>query len=316
MHPAYSVILFTTASGAGYGLLIFLSLLGAFDVIPISRGLGIAGFAASFALIIVGLLASTLHLGRPERAWRAFSQWPSSWLSREGIAAMVTFMPAGFLALTWIFTPQYDGNGKLLAAAAAAMALLTVFCTGMIYASLPTIRQWHNSLVTPIYLVLSLATGAVLANALLTVWGIEPAWLAQVTAALLAAAAAFKWIYWRSIDTEQRTYTVESATGLGHLGKVRSLEPAHTQPNFVMREMGYTVARAHAVKLRKIVLIAGFAVPALIVLLAGGARPVLLQMILTLVAVGLVTLGVAVERWLFFAEAEHVVTLYYGASRA
>ena len=315
MHPAYSVILFTTASGAGYGLLIVLALLGAFDVIPVSRNLGIVGFAISFGLITIGLLSSTLHLGRPERAWRAFSQWPSSWLSREGVAAVVTFVPAGLLALTWIYTPQYDGNGKLLAAVSAAMALITVFCTGMIYASLPTIRQWHNALVTPIYLVLALATGAVLANTLLTIWGLEPAWLAQVTAASLTVAAAFKWIYWRSIDTEQRTYTVESATGLGHLGKVRPLEPAHTQPNFVMREMGYTVARAHALKLRKIVLFLGFASPALIILIASGASPVV-QIFLTLVATALVMVGVAVERWLFFAEAEHVVTLYYGASRA
>ena len=315
MHPAYSVILFTTASGAGYGLLVILSLLGAFGAIPISRSLGIAGFAISFALITIGLLSSTLHLGRPERAWRAFSQWPSSWLSREGIAAVVTFIPSGLLALTWIFSPQYDGNVTLLATASAAMALITVYCTGMIYASLPTIRQWHNTLVIPIYLVLALATGAVIANALLTAWELEPLWLAKFSAALLTAAAALKWVYWRSIDTEQRTYTVESATGLGKFGKVRTLEPAHTQPNFVMREMGYTVAREHALKLRKITLLLGFAAPALIILLASGTSPIG-HTILSLLAAGLVMLGVAVERWLFFAEAEHVVTLFYGSHRA
>ena len=315
MHPAYSVILFTTASGAGYGLLVILSLLGAFGAIPISRSLGIAGFAISFALITIGLLSSTLHLGRPERAWRAFSQWPSSWLSREGIAAVVTFIPSGLLALTWIFSPQYDGNGMLLATASAAMALITVYCTGMIYASLPTIRQWHNTLVTPIYLVLALATGAVIANALLTAWELEPLWLAKFSAALLTAAAALKWVYWRSIDTEQRTYTVESATGLGKFGKVRTLEPAHTQPNFVMREMGYTVARSNALKLRKIALVLGFAAPALVILLASATSPIS-HTILSLLAAGLVMLGVAVERWLFFAEAEHVSMLYYGREAA
>jgi DMSO reductase anchor subunit len=29
-----------------------------------------------------------------------------------------------------------------------------------------------------------------------------------------------------------------------------------------------------------------------------------------------VILGVLIERWLFFAEAKHTVTLYYGQSRA
>ncbi|HUZ72086.1 MAG TPA: hypothetical protein VMU87_03810 [Stellaceae bacterium] len=36
----------------------------------------------------------------------------------------------------------------------------------------------------------------------------------------------------------------------------------------------------------------------------------------TAVAAVLATLGVGIERWLFFAEAKHMVTLYYGATRA
>ena len=131
----------------------------------------------------------------------------------------------------------------------------------------------------------------------------------------MAASAALKWIYWRSIDTEQRTYSIESATGLGKFGKVRSLEPAHTQPNFVMREMGYSVARAHALKLRKIALLIGFAAPALIILLAPGTSPIG-QIFLSILAASLAMLGVVVERWLFFAEAQHVVTLFYGSDRA
>ena len=90
MHPAYSVILFTTASGAGYGLLVWLCLCGLFGLVPTERWLGIAGFGLAFALITAGLLSSTAHLGRPERAWRAFSQWRTSWLSREGVMAVAT----------------------------------------------------------------------------------------------------------------------------------------------------------------------------------------------------------------------------------
>lgn len=314
MHPAYSVILFTTASGAGYGLLIWLALLGAFDAIPISWGIGLAGFAISLAMISIGLLSSTLHLGRPERAWRAMSQWRSSWLSREGVIAVATYVPAGLLALLWIFTLQLDNNGKLLAGVTAVMALLTVYCTGMIYASLRTIRQWHNTLVTPIYLALALATGAVWTNAVLVVAEAQPSWLPLLTAILLVIAAVFKYVYWRTIDAESRTYTVEAATGLGAFGKVRALEPAHTQPNFVMREMGYKVARSHAMKLRKLVALFAFAIPAALVLLPF-THPAL-RTAAALLAVGIVMLGVAIERWLFFAEAEHVVTLYYGADRA
>ena len=93
MHPAYSVILFTTASGAGYGLLALLGLVG-FNHGPASSLIfGLTAMVIALGLITIGLLSSTFHLGHPERAWRAFSQWRSSWLSREGVAAVLTYLP-------------------------------------------------------------------------------------------------------------------------------------------------------------------------------------------------------------------------------
>jgi DMSO reductase anchor subunit len=169
-------------------------------------------------------------------------------------------------------------------------------------------------MVTPIYLILALATGAVWADSLLTIFEARPSWLPMVTAACLVFAAIMKLIYWRNIDTEKRTYTIESATGLGRIGKVRPLEPAHTQPNFVMREMGYKVGRSHAEKLRKLALVLTFIVPAILVLLPLTSYP--LQVVVALLAIGSTMMGVFVERWLFFAEAEHVVMLYYGEDRA
>ena len=99
MHPAYSVLIFTTASGAGYGLLILLCLAGAVGMVSASLWLGLVGFGLSFGLVTAGLLASTFHLGHPERACRAMSQWRSSWLSREGVMAILTYAPAGLFAI-------------------------------------------------------------------------------------------------------------------------------------------------------------------------------------------------------------------------
>ncbi|MGE0726177.1 MAG: DmsC/YnfH family molybdoenzyme membrane anchor subunit, partial [Alphaproteobacteria bacterium] len=95
MHPALSVIVFTTASGAGYGLLALLGLLAPFGLVPASTWFGLAATGLALVAVAGGLLSSTLHLGHPERAWRAMSQWRSSWLSREGLAAVVSFFPAG-----------------------------------------------------------------------------------------------------------------------------------------------------------------------------------------------------------------------------
>jgi len=162
MHPAYSVIIFTTASGAGYGLLIWLAVAAALNLVPRDPGLGFFGLGLALALITIGLLTSTVHLGRPERAWRSLSQWKTSWLSREGIAAIVTYVPAGALGLGWVFGEFMPGQIAVGAWLSIVCALVTVWCTGMIYASLPTIRAWNQPLVAPVYETLALATGGVL----------------------------------------------------------------------------------------------------------------------------------------------------------
>ena len=315
MHPAFSVIVFTVASGAGYGLLFVLSLLIAFGALNPSFWLGLVGFGVSFALITAGLLSSFLHLGRPERAWRAFSQWRSSWLSREGVLAVLTYIPAGLLALSFTFFEPSRGLLTALGLATAVCAVLTVIATGMIYRSLKPIRAWYNPYVVPGYLVLGLATGLLLANG--PVLAFVPAIAAPLQVACVAAllaAALTKCLYWRSIDTMPAFSTAESATGLGHIGKVRLFEAPHTQENYLNKEMGFRIARKHAAKLRLIALAGGWFVPAALMSI-GLALPATAAIVLTLFAVPLGLTGTLIERWLFFAEARHAVTLYYGADK-
>jgi DMSO reductase anchor subunit len=109
--------------------------------------------------------------------------------------------------------------------------------------------------------------------------------------------------------------TAETATGLGAIGRVRLLDPPHTGTNYLMREMGYRVARRHAEKLRRVVLVGGFVVPAWAVAVGiglPGPWAVAAGVAASLAALG----GALVERWLFFAEARHTTMLYYGASTA
>lgn len=313
MHPAYSVILFTTASGAGYGLLIWLAILSALGVVPGDRWLGFVGLGLSLALITAGLLSSTFHLGHPERAWRAFSQWRSSWLSREGVAAVATYIPAGLFGIGWVFLERNDGGWALIGLLAAALALVTVYCTGMIYASLRTIRQWNQPLVPWIYIALALSTGGLLALALLHAFGHASPWLSVATLLATSAALTLKLRYWAIIDTEKKTWTIGDATGLG--GSVRVLDLPHTQENYINREMGFQVARQHAEKLRQIAIALAFLAPGALVLLTL-VPSVAVGLAAALLAVVAAGIGVAVERWLFFAEAEHVSMLYYGRPAA
>ena len=308
MKPSAAIVLFTTASGAGYGMLFWLGLLRPLGLVPGGAVFSIVAWGIAVLLVTLGLLSSTVHLGHAERAWRAFSQWRSSWLSREGVAAVATYIPAGLFLLSLLF--GWPALATLFGLLAAAGAAATVYCTGMIYASLKPIRQWHHPLVMPGYLLLAAFSGATLLAMTAAYWGraAVPALLAALGA---AGAILLKRAYWRSIDTDSPVATIESATGLGAIGRTRPLDPPHTETNYLLREMGFRIARKHAAKLRRIALGAGLVAPlvlAVLALLLGGT---FLPAVLLTAAALLAILGLLTERWLMFAEATHTVTLYY-----
>ncbi len=309
MYPSLSVIFFTTASGAGYGLLALLGLLAPFGVVPEDRLFGGVSLALALGAISAGLLSSMFHLGQRQRAWRAFSQWRTSWLSREGVAAVATYLPAGVFGIAWVFLGTVATAAGLLAALGA---VLTVFCTAMIYRSLKPVPRWHNRWVVPNYLALALMSGALWLALLLQIFGARPAlnWLAV---AAIVIAAGLKLAYWRFIDTAPDSSTAGSATGLGSLGTVRLFEAPHTSENYLLKEMGFRIARKHAAKLRRAALALGFGLPCILSLvpLVSSGWPAILA---ALLAVVLGMIGIFVERWLFFAEARHAVTLYYGTA--
>ncbi|MCA3555677.1 DmsC/YnfH family molybdoenzyme membrane anchor subunit [Aestuariivirga sp.] len=309
MHPAYSVILFTTASGAGYGLLALLCLVGLSHGEASTLLFGLASMVIALGLITIGLLSSTLHLGHPERAWRAFSQWRSSWLSREGVLAVVTYVPAVLFGVVWSGLYPAPELIKPLAVITGALALLTVMSTGKIYATLKTIRAWHNPWTVWVYLAFALATGAAILAAITAVFGNFPAFLVYFASAWLVIALAVQLGYWRSIDAAPLDLTIEQATGLGRIGRVSQWEAPHTAANYVQTEMGYAVARRHAARLRRLVVIA--LVLAILLMLAGLVVP-----LAALPSAALAIFAAVVQRWLFFAEAQHVSTLFYGAEAA
>lgn len=302
MHPALSIIVFTTASGLGYGLAAVLGL-GFLD--PATWSTKIAHVLA-LLLIAGGLVSSTLHLGNPQRAWRALSQWRTSWLSREGVMAIVTFVPLTLNAFSVVFL---DRHLPWAGIAGTLLAAVTVYCTAMIYASLKAIDAWHTPLTPASYLLFS-AAGGTLAAALFSASG-GGAWISLAIAAmvLLAAAWAVK-LAWRNRLQRRPRSTPETATGLGAIGKVRLFEPPHINDNYLTSEMGFRIARKHASKLFRIAFAAGLIAPLMLGIVAlflpaAGAAALLGLAVLAFGA------GVLVERWLFFAEARHAVMNYY-----
>lgn len=315
MHPALSVIFFTVISGCGYGLLFLVAVLLALGPQLLDQREALAALALGVVFASIGLASSLLHLGQPQRAWRALSQWRSSWLSREGVAALITFAPA--LALAWLLCRDAGPALRSVGALLAACAALTVGCTARIYSSLKTIPAWHNALVLPGYLLFALLGGSVwlwLLDALVGTGRLLP--LLALTAAVCAAlCAALKRDYWMLVDRGDPVSTPESATGLGRFGSVRSVEAPHTEENYLTREMGFALARKHATRLRVIALVLFACVPVLGATLAFvlPEKSVALHTLDALIAALSATAGLFIERWLFFAQARHRVMLYYGA---
>ncbi len=315
MAPAFSVIFFTTATGAGYGMLAILGMLY-FSGQPVDRTAAMAAIMIGFLLVSFGLLSSTFHLGKPWRAWRAFSQWRSSWLSREGVVSVLSFVPMALMMWLLIDPAELPPYTATIGISLTFLSWLTVYCTGMIYRSLPTIHQWHNKYTVLCYVLFSLMSGGVLLNAILMVTDNANMTITGITALLCIWGFLLKRRYWVFIDTTKHGETAETATGLGHIGKVRMFESPHSADNYLLKEMGFAIGRTHAEKLRKITLIFGFIVPFAFCMLSGafpGSFVGGLYGVLALLSVGL---GMVTERWLFFAQAKHVVTLYYGEDTA
>jgi sulfite dehydrogenase (quinone) subunit SoeC len=291
MHPAPSVIVFSSLSGAGLGLFFFLGL----GVLVPTGWVAFWLFAVAYGLTVGGLVASTLHLGHPERAWLAFTQWRSSWLSREGIAAVATLLVMAAYAIGLIF---FGTRLTVIGWIGAVLAAGTVLTTAMIYAQLKSVPRWHHPATVALFLSCALAGGAVLIG---LDWG-------AIAALLLAAGVMVVWWVQGDGRFAASGTTVQTATGLRH-GAVRLFSPPHTGQNYLLREMVFQVGRRHAAPLRVLALVLGFGLPVLILLLPLGLLGIALAFISHLA-------GVLASRWLFFAQAEHVVGLYYGRSGA
>lgn len=288
MHPAPSVIFFSTFSGLGFGLLIFLGL-----GMPATTGFSaFIFFAIAYLLAVGGLISSTFHLGHPERALKAFSQWRSSWLSREAWCAVAALVLMAIYGAGLVF---FGERWTIIGLLGALASLGTVFTTSMIYGQLKTIPRWNSPLTPANFISLCVAGGALMAG--------------QTTAAiiLLAIAGAIQVATWLRGDTAfaDSGTNMATATGLGNIGSVRAFEPPHTGTNYLLREFVHEIGRKHAQKLRIIAIVLMAVLPILFLLLP-------FNHIMALLAVVAHVGGVLTARWLFFAEAEHVVGLYYG----
>lgn len=310
MHPALSVIFFTVVSGAGYGLFAFTAFFNAIhDDSPLAKSQILLFCGVALVLITMGLISSTFHLANPKNAWRAFSRFRTSWLAREGVLA-VAFYPLALIYLynVWQGTQASSSTVFLIYSVFVALwAIITVFSTGMIYACLKTIRQWHNALTPVNYIGLGIMLGIAMFLLLFSISQplSKELLITAEYAILLAAVAKIVYFFWIGNPAGPTINTATSFTS----SKVRLLDVGHTAGTFLTEEFGYEVARKKLIALRWLVIFLAFVLPMIFLWLSQSLLAVQIALALAVISA---FAGVMLERWLFFAEARHVVNLYHG----
>ncbi len=323
MNPAFSVLFFTVLSGAGLGALALIALLdlalaaGVADSPVLPRVIALAATIA-WLLVAAGLCSSTLHLANPKNAWRAWSRWRTSWLSREAVVSLALMPVAAiYVACWWWDVPT--ALRVVLAALLLVLAWGTLLCTAMIYASLKPIRQWHTRRVPLNFFLLGHASGALVVVAVLRGHGLAATSWTLLALLLLIVAAIGKAEYWRFVRSGERAVTLEQAIGVAHgvrpppapgaapsIMAARLFDAGHSGGTFLTREFVNHVAAQRRIWVLALVWGFAFALPT-IWLVVGLARweGALLASLACMV-------GLLAERWLFFADARHTVRLYHG----
>ena len=307
MNPAFSVVLFTTIAGAAQGLVVALAL-ALLGGVPLGAGFESALLIVAAVMLVIGLGASFLHLGRPERAWRAAMMWRTSWLSREVIAlpAFIGLVVLWWAALHVAAPPAWTRSA--FPTLAIALALLLWICTAMIYACLRFIEEWAHPLTFVNFLLTGLASGFMLATATGSLRG-ELAFVricGPAALVLTLAAWATRMLALRRNAGIRHRSTLQSATGI-RAPQLLQKSMGMSAGSFNTREFFHHASLAAVKRVRLALIVLGFAVPALLALagiVSGATLPWLL-------ALASQALGLVADRWYFFAQAKHPQNLYY-----
>jgi len=322
MHPAFSVIFLTTLIGAGQGLFLALytgQIYSVFNVFPEQDSHNFYGIGSLIAVLflVTGLIASMFHLGHPERAWRSAAMWRTSWLSREVIA-----LPA-FISMTIAYGSihYFDLNPilfnigdsliidlSLLIGAINTLLAFTLFiCTGMIYACIKFLQEWATSLTLFNFILLGTASGFIFATAFAQ-WNNSELVTFYAIWSIIITVSAFISRLASLIRNTKLKYksNMRTAIGIRH-NKIQQKSQGSMGGSFNTREYFHGVTPGMFKSMKWMFLILVFPVPIILIFTGLTSN----SLFLFTVAFSVQYIGLIMERWFFFAQANHPQNLYY-----
>jgi sulfite dehydrogenase (quinone) subunit SoeC len=317
MKPPFSVIFFTTLIGAGQGLFLALyigEVYVFFNMIDKKNPFQMieTGLFLVVILIILGLFASMFHLGRPERSWRAMSQWRTSWLSREIIVLMIFVIMVIFWGLVYfgkdgLLLDNFNIHTVLLIGfIATIVAIFLYICTAMIYVIISFIQEWATSLTVFNYVLLGLSSGFVQVTALASYFQSPLRGFYTICTLILILAAMIVRLLslYRNKHIKYNS-TIKTALGVKD-EKVRRIPQKYEIDTYSARKF-FHYSNFWLIQLIKwLFLIFVFVIPFFLVILGwneGGFG-------LLVAAVFIQYIGLLAERWYFFAQTNHPQNIY------
>jgi len=323
MQPAFSVIFLTTLIGTGQGLFLALYTGQVYFVLNVvdkasTDDFYSVGSAVSLGLLVLGLVASVFHLGRPERAWRAASMWRTSWLSRE-VIVLPTVMGLIFLYglvhfMGWNLTVMTIGavviDLSLLIGLLATIAVFSLYiATGMIYACLKFLQEWHSPLTVINYILLGSVSGFTFATLIAAYQQPELIpFFAGWSIVLLVLAFIFRGASLIRNKRLRPKSTVQTAIGIRH-NQIKQKSMGFMGGSVNTRDFFHGKTALFLRSIKTIFIIMVFAIP-LAMLLMALIKP---SVMVLAIATASMYLGLLAERWYFFAEGNHPQNIYYQA---
>ncbi len=321
MQPAFSVIFLTTLIGMGQGVFLAIYTAQVYSVLNVVQQTSTdtfygTGSAVSLGLLILGLIASVFHLGRPERAWRTATMWRTSWLSRE-----VILLPL-FMALVFLYGLAHFMGWNLeiitigavvidLSMIIGLLAMLIAFslfiATGMIYACLKFLQEWHSPLTVINYILLGMASGFTLTTLIAAYRQPEltrffVGWAIVLTLFALISRSA-------SLIRNKRLRpksTVQTALGIRH-NQIKQKSMGFMGGAVNTRDFFHGKSALFIRSVKSIFLVLVFLLP-LIMLIMAFFKPAAVYLFIAAIAQ---YTGLLAERWYFFAEGNHPQNIYY-----
>ncbi|CAM3615978.1 dimethyl sulfoxide reductase anchor subunit family protein [Polynucleobacter brandtiae] len=307
MRPQFSIIIFTTLAGMAQGLLFFLALFS-LNAEPISSSfLTNLALPIGLGLLILGLVASIFHLGRPERAWRSATMWRTSWLSRE-VIVLPALMVITCLAYFYAYLNQVP---QWLWIALLISTVILWICTAKIYQCIRFIQEWSHPSTMSNFILLGMSSGFILLELLLALWGEPMNGISNSSLSILAFILLFislnlkLWI-WRRNKGLKPVSTLASATGIKG-NPIRQTSMGLMGGSFNTREFFHHQTDRVISNIRKVILLCAYVLP-MILIASTISNP---NTSLIALSLFINVIGLLAERWMFFAEANHPQNLYY-----